>query len=320
MIKLPKLKDIKLRESKVEIEKMVVHPHTILSNKRFNFTEEELKIMIIAEKRKREQVYSTMDYVLSFISYFDFFSHDAFTVAGHSKLLAQSVNIKSVTSEFLVYPFLELKGEIKNILLESNLSRATVFHKLPKTGKMFEKQNPIKQFIYRVPMVPYIISLFQDPVEIDNSIEFSHEVDILFEKAAQNAIERFKTPVINAEVLFITLMEERQTRAGKMIKSFIPDDTAWYLLRYRLLKRLHVHEVNIRTEVPKNQRYFAYLLKTQIPELHFDRLIELGVLDLGTLCFRNILIGKILKVDMYKWMEIEVNKSIKLTSTRKYSS
>jgi hypothetical protein len=329
---------------------MTIYSETLLKQNP-SFTQEELKIEILAETRRRTQVYATLNHMISVISYFDFFSLDAFNVVKNSKLLTQSCNMKTVSSEFLLYPFLELESEVipteptgfakwfqppspgfppipytsmVPILLESNLSRRKIFAKLPKTGSMYEEQPLIKKIFYRLPFSRSITSFytwyFEEPLTVDCSIPFSHEVHMLFEKAAENAIYRFKTPVINADILFITLMEAKGSRAGKLIQHFIPDTLDWHVLRFRLLKRLHYQEINIRTQVPKSQQYFAYLLKTQLSELHFERLIDSSLLALGIEFFRSRLVERTLKIDLNKWLLIEINNSIKMTSTRKYSS
>jgi hypothetical protein len=50
------------------------------------------------------------------------------------------------------------------------------------------------------------------------------EMNQLFEKTIDNALNRFKTPVVTPEVLFITLMEERTSKAGKIIKKVLKTD------------------------------------------------------------------------------------------------
>ena len=59
---------------------------------------------ILIEKRKRHQTYLALDYFLSAVTYFDFFSLDTFNIVKNAKQLAQICN-KTVTSEFLILPF-----------------------------------------------------------------------------------------------------------------------------------------------------------------------------------------------------------------------
>ena len=44
---------------------------------------------------------------------------------------------------------------------------------------------------------------------------YSTQVNLLFEKAAENALLRFKTPVITSEILFLTLMESTNIKVSK---------------------------------------------------------------------------------------------------------
>ena len=131
---------------------------------------------------------------------------------------------------------------------------------------------------------------------------------------------RFKTPVITSEILFLTLMESTETKVGKLIQNQILTDTEWHLLRYRLVKSLHNNESIIKSEVSKNQQYFAYLLKAELPEIEFNKLIETNSLIDGVQLFRNMLINELTKVNIFKLISIEIKKSIKVTNKRKYSS
>jgi hypothetical protein len=125
--------------------------------------------------------------------------------------------------------------------------------------------------------------------------DYSHEILLIFEKASENALTRFKTPVITSEILFITLMEDNSTKLGKVIKNCFVNQLEWYLFRYELMKVIHKHESIIRSDVVKNQQYFAYLLRTQLPTFEFDNLIDNEELEKGVLIFRNSLILSTLK-------------------------
>ena len=96
--------------------------------------------------------------------------------------------------------------------------------------------------------------------------------------------------------------------------------TEWHLLRYRLIKSLHRNESIIRSEVTKNQQYFAYLLKTELSELEFNKLIDTDSLVTGVQLFRNMLITQLTQVNIFNLVFDEVKKSIKITNKRKYSS
>ena len=155
---------------------------------------------------------------------------------------------------------------------------------------------------------------------LNQKVKYSHEVNKIFEKAAENALVRFKTPVISPEILFITIIEEKNTKAAKIIKKFLKDDVDWYLLRYKLIKRIHNQESNIRSEVIKNQHYFAYLMKIQLTDFEFNKLIENEALAKGVSLFRNTLISTILKIDIFEEIKAEIRVSMKLTNKRSYST
>jgi hypothetical protein len=141
----------------------------------------------------------------------------------------------------------------------------------------------------------------------------------IFEKTIENALNRFKTPVVTPEILFITLMEEKTCKAGKLIKKVLKTDANWYLLRYRLIKRLHSQEVLIRSEITKNQHYFAYLMKTRFSEVDFNKLIKNNLILTAVSFFRNSLIKDILKQNIFEILKDEIFTSIKFINKRKYS-
>ena len=67
-------------------------------------SENLFKNQIKNERRRRNQSYQSLDYMLSRITYFDFFSADAFNIAKHSKYFTQLFGKNVVTSEFLLFP------------------------------------------------------------------------------------------------------------------------------------------------------------------------------------------------------------------------
>jgi len=116
------------------------------------------------------------------------------------------------------------------------------------------------------------------------------------------------------------MMEEEHTKIGKLLKQTLLTDSEWHILRYRIVKSLHSNESAIRSEVSKNQQYFAYLLKTELPEKEFNKLIEDESIVKGVEMFRNVLIKEITQINIFKLLTNEIKKSIKVTNNRKYSS
>jgi len=149
---------------------------------------------------------------------------------------------------------------------------------------------------------------------------YTHEVYQLFQKAIENALTRFKTPVITSEILFLTMLEEKNCKAGSIIQNLFETEMEWYLFRYKVIKYIHNQESKIRSEVSKNQQYFAYLLKTQLPDAEFNCLIEKMELSKGVLQFRNELIMKFLQLNIFGALTEEITTSIRTTNQRQYSS
>ena len=110
------------------------------------------------------------------------------------------------------------------------------------------------------------------------------------------------------------------TKISKVIKNCFENQLDWYLFRYELMKVIHKQESTIRSDVKKNQQYFAYLLKTQLSTFEFNQLIEREEVANGVSLFRNSLILSTLKTDIFESLLTDINLSIKITSKRTYSS
>lgn len=272
------------------------------------------------EKRRRHQAYMTLDYFLSVFSYFDFFSLDSFEIVKKAKLLTQFFQKKFVTSDFLLFPFFEYNSTICSLLEKYGITEKEVAEILSTTYKIKEENFKVRTINYLKNFLVILDLPFLSKVFITSkSTRYSYEVHSIFEKAAQNALKRFKTPVISSEILLITMLEAKKTKVGKLLKQLVKNDTNWYMLRYALIKKLHSQELAIRTNLPKNHQYFAYLLKTELPESQFDTLIEKDCLVPGTLLFRNILIADMLKLDFSEYIKKDILASIKSNTGRKYS-
>jgi hypothetical protein len=262
------------------------------------------------EKRKRNQAYLALDYSLSRVSYFDFFSSDAFEIAKQSKYFAQFFEKQAVTTELLLLACFHCESSLLEFLKPYNTPEninkyLTSFFLNGKSENSFST---------------ILTSFTQQKILNNQNIEYSRQVNQLFLKAGEIAVTRFKNPVITSELIFLTLIEEKNSSATKLIKKIVGNDVELSLLRYRLFKHLHSQESSIRTEVSKNQQYFGYLLKTQLSEKEFDKLLETKTINNGVSLFRNVLINQIMKTNIFPELFREIKQSIKLTKTRKYSS
>lgn len=273
---------------------------------------------ITLEKRKRNQLYITMDYILSAVSLFDFFSMDSFKIIKDSNYLKEVTNEKSINSDLLLFSFLNQNLKIANILNEYGISLDSL---IPYIAPL--KNIPVKKSSSTLStLIDRLKTLTKKSILVDikESLNYSLEVQRIFEKATENALIRFKTPVVSSEILFITLMEEKNSKASKILSSLLDNDTEWFILRYRLLKELHSQESVIKGEVEKNQHYFAYLLKTSISEKDYDKLIKKESLSSAVSIFRNFVIKDLLEINLFDILSQEIFTSIKIQNKRKYSS
>ena len=261
---------------------------------------------IIIEKRRRHQAYIALDYLISAVTYFDFFSSDAFTVIKKARYLSHICEQKNLTTEFLLIPLCEINSNISTILNEHSLNVENI-------GDTILSYNKIKKSVFE----NKFNKLFSNKSSMLNSqISYSYEMNLFLEKVSENALTRFKTPVISSEIILITLLEDQKSRASKLLRNLINNDVEWYLLRYKILKKLHNQETKIRGDVLKNQHYFAYLLKSQLSDKEFEKLLEKEDLLLGVSTFRNLLISDLLKINIFDQLEKEIKFSI--NKKRKY--
>ena len=68
---------------------------------------------IFAEKRRRNQIYQLLDHNLSNVSYFDFFSKDAFALVIKGLYLTQAVNKEKLYPEILLLTFLNSTSNLE---------------------------------------------------------------------------------------------------------------------------------------------------------------------------------------------------------------
>ena len=263
------------------------------------------------EKRRRNQVYQSLDYFLKHISYFDFFSKDAFSIVRKSMILSLVFDEKFIESEMLLLPFFHQKNRMRKLFKDFELNEGLLDDIVYNQNAPYEQYSSIKEFFYGP---SYIERKYAEKKE------FSPEMQLIFQKAAQNALYRFKTPIISSEILFVTLMEYPSVKAPHMIKRMIKNDINWYLLRYELLKRIHFQESIIKNEITINQHYFAYLLKRELTDLQLDRVIENESFQTTVSLFRNTLISNVLQENILNELFNDIKKSIKMRNSRRYSA
>jgi hypothetical protein len=274
---------------------------------------------ILFEKRKRNQAYEAMNYYLGVTSMFDFCPPDVILILETTHYLAKKLN-RPVDSDLLYLSYFACNSSVSELLTSSGLR---------KSGAKFEKAFP-ELYVDLRRIVPatkiqrfglFLKNLFKSeikqPMPYGNT---SYQLLKIFETAAENAMTRFKTPIISSEILLITLMEERSTKIGALIKASFEDKTKWLAFRYELMKTTHEYESAIRNEVVKNQQYFAYLFCTQVPKSILKELMEDGNLANAVADFRESLMEEVLAKDIFASLEEDIHISMKITNTRRYSS
>ena len=284
---------------------------------------------IILEKRRRNYLYKNLDYLLSTLTYFDFFSLDSFEILKTSREISSFYKIEKINLDVFFLSFFYSSFELSFLLEEAGLNKEGITEILEENFKEVDLSNPKLPSFFK-----NIKNIFGKPKKQKNqnqmkgleknkvisNLSLSSEVVLFLEKASENALNRFKTPVLTAEILFLTLLEEKNNFYSKIIQNIINDDLKWELLKYKIIKRIHREESALRDQVSKNQYYFAYLLKTQLTDNQFNQLINAEELEKGVELFRNTLMTQLLEIDLFKLVEIDVYKSMKITNTRKYSS
>jgi hypothetical protein len=283
----------------------------------FQKTKEE---KLSLEKRRRYQIYQNLDYRISVIGFFDLFSIDAFNLLKNAKFFAQGCGKKLVTSEILLLSFLSKDSALFHVLKKYELNTNLIGEYITDFNKISPRSFPQKQtYNFKSFLNDVKGSFFIKDFSLMNKIIYSRELNKLFEKAAENALTRFKTPIISSEILFLTLMEEKTSRFSKILKKFLKNDMDWYLLRYDLLKSLHSQESVVRNDVIKNHHYFAYLLKTQLSDLEFKKLMKEETFPERVSIFRNKLVREVLNLNLFELISHDIYFSIKATNNRKYS-
>ena len=211
-----------------------------------------------------------------------------------------------ITSETFLFAFLYSKNSILSLLKNFQLDQRIANQLAKKKFTFFNSSN-------------IIIKLFQKKKKRQKN-PFSFEIQMIFEKATENALKRFKTPIITLEILFFTLMDTKESKAYQILKKSVETETDWYLLRYQLLKKIHKEESTIREEVSINQQYFAYLLKAQMTSNQFEKIIENENLPTTVALFRNTLVFNVLQNSFFDEFSKDIFSTMELTRTRFYSA
>ena len=277
----------------------------INQNLDFNFS----KRKVLNEKRKRHQTYLKLNFLLSLNTCVDFFTLDAFNIFKNIIRLGQSCPSNEVKKEVLFQSFLEIAPKFTQIFEEGNIIEPQTLNtwkkNMRKSESLFSRLKKNLMYAYKAKAKVYN--------------QFSYDFTEILEKTIENALYRFKSPIITSEILFITLLEQNEMRIPSQNESLVLNSSQWQALHYTVLKRIHNQESSIRNKVKKSDQYFAYILKTLLPEIQFDRLIEEDLLPFSTAFFRSKLLVEASKISLSRMLEQNIYNSIKISRRRKYS-
>ena len=276
-----------------------------------NFLNRNEKIKI--EKRKRHQIYMALDYLKSHKNKFDFFSSDVLQILKASKEISKIFNKKKLSSELLLLSFFNFDSEIVALLKKFDISFELLLESI-NYGYDLNDLNKKKLFNFK-----NYNTWFRKNNSFDSNskIDFNFEVKFLLEKTIENCY-RFKSPIITSEIFFLTLLEESNTSAGQLLKVFLKTEINWNLLRYEILKMIHNQETKIQGNLSKNSRLFAYLLKTELSDYQFLKLLKREEILPIISIYRDLVISKLLQLDLFSSLEEEIKYSINSTNTRSY--
>jgi hypothetical protein len=264
------------------------------------------------EKKRRHQIYSALEYLDSHNNKFDFFSYDCIKILQTSKNLTKKFGQKKVTSELLLLSFFNSNSELLKFLTKFNIS-VTSLEKVISYAYGLEENSKNSKSILK-----FFQSFSNDNQSQPQILDFNYEVITILEKSIENSF-RFKTPIINSEILFLTLLEDKNLSTSPLLKTFLKTDLDWNLLRYEILKKLHNQETKIQGNLEKSLRYFAYLLKTELDDNQFEKLLEKDNFSSIILTYRDLVISKVLKIDIFNQLEKDIKLSIKINNKRNYS-
>jgi ATP-dependent Clp protease ATP-binding subunit ClpA len=285
----------------------------------------ELNEKITLEKRKRHQIYTTLNYLRSHKNKFDFFSSDAITILKLSKEITKKFKQDKLSPEILLLSFFNCESELTDILRKYKITFQTIKryiihgHNLQDeiNNELISRKNPGKFSIPKV--ITFFKTNFKKKILITSNIGYNYETKNILDKAIENAY-RFKTPVITPEIIFLTILEEKENSAGQLLKLLLENDLNWNLLRYEILKKLHNQETQVQGKIFKNTRYYAYLLKIEMVDEQFEKLIEKNDFPYIVSAYRDLVISKVLDCELFETLEKEIKYSIKINrNNRKYS-
>lgn len=259
------------------------------------------------EKRRRNQIYSRLNYFLNLITLGDFFSPDLLKIISFSNLLSQFDDKQTKTDlNYLIFSFFCFENSATEIIKN-------------KTDFSFEKYSTILNKNFSEKEINIALEKINSN-SLSNSSNISTELNYLLNFASIFTFDCLKTPIISTKIFFLYILNYLYFL--KYPKSSIKNSEEhlkFLVQRFCFLKEIYKEEAFIRHTIDINQMYFAYLLKIYLSELEFKNLVDTKSLKSSVRFFRNNLISKVLKTNLFPILNNDIYKNINnLKNLRQY--
>lgn len=285
----------------------------------------------LEEKQRRNQIHTTMDYNFFATTVGQFLSKDALKIIYSGKLIAYLLGEKVVTTDMLLYGFFDNKNTYFSAFKIGRITKEKITRKLHKkwskplslSSKIKNKiLYPFQFFYYGIDSLIFkdtitnflvkneiISASFSEGEEIISSeqIIFGSGIYDILEYAAKIAKERFKTPIISSEILFIALLESSDSNAGKFLLEIIQTKESWLLLRYKFIRIIKKIEKILDMFIPSGLLYYDFLLRLYMSHRDFHKLLMNPIFHIFfVLKYRKQLLNKFLEINFLEKMKKQI--------------
>ncbi len=259
------------------------------------------------EKRRRFHTYVKLDYIVNMSNLIDFLSSDLLILIQVTTFFQEFFK-KEIDNSLnsLIFSFLTFQNSATDLILK-------------KTD--LKIKHSIKYFFNTISEDK--INLYLKDLKHLKNLNFrnsSKDLNKLLVFSADFTFNSLKTPVISTKIFFLYILDYLYFLNSSTKKIENSENYLKFLTqRFCFLKEIYKEELYLRNKIPTSQIYFAYLLKIHLSDFEYNRLIELNLLNLAVENFRNILISKITKINIFETLTNDVTKTLKLNKERTYT-
>ncbi len=300
--------------------------------------QKSIKLPKNLEKRKRNLATFLFNRLLSQSSYFDFFNKEALLCLLFAKKLAGIFKQEKVTIEILFLSLCLTKDTNISVLLKDNgiysddllanylgykkkiiTSSQGIQSNLSKIVSSFQNTNTKlgkKTFFNNILGLSIIDSnyTFSGFEQDFLAIPFSDEVYDFFETLMKVAKDKYKTPIISPELLFLELLRDNLVE-NLCIKLKLLSKLSE--LRYLFLKKLYSEKALLQEKLPRSSHYFFYLFKIASTSNDLEQFItDQTLLEAKVFSLRDFIVKQFVLLN-FNIFEEEILKSIFVTSDKR---